>query len=409
MSQSSQKPASEETPARASSASPPAASAPAAAPIHDEATIRWRGALTLSAVSLLILVLLYLILRELATILQPLLIAVLLCYLIVPAHVWLTQHHIASWISYVFIVVMTLFVIYGMGNLVYDNLQQLTDRIPAYEQKLDALVTRVDSFVEDLRNKFPGEPETPETQPTTDRATATATAAAPEPDGLRRRQIREMLSPTALFGMATSTAGNFLDFFRASFVVIFYLIFLLGERAGFQKRVSRAFGPERAEHIMQVIGSINGAVAQYLGVKTFVSTLVALVSTFILWMFGVDLYVMWGILTFFANFIPYVGSLFAVAVPIALSFLQFDEVWKGFAILVLLVVTQQGTGALLEPRLLGQRLGISPLMIVLSLAFWGFLWGIPGMILAVPLMVIVKIILENIEKTRPIATMMSNI
>jgi predicted PurR-regulated permease PerM len=94
--------------------------------------------------------------------------------------------------------------------------------------------------------------------------------------------------------------------------------------------------------------------------------------------------------------------------PIVLSFLQFDDVWKPIVVAIALVGIQQGIGTWLEPRLAGHRLDVSPLLIVLSLAFWWTIWGVPGAILAVPLLVIVKIILDNIPETKPIATLISN-
>src|SRR5207244_9688571 len=105
---------------------------------------------------------------------------------------------------------------------------------------------------------------------------------------------------------------------------------------------------------------------------------------------------------------PYVGSLVAVALPILLSFLQFDEAWKPIVIAILLIGIQQMIGNWIEPRMAGQRLDVSPFLIVVSLAFWWFVCGIIGAILAVPLLVIVKIILDNIPETKPIATLISN-
>ena len=146
------------------------------------------------------------------------------------------------------------------------------------------------------------------------------------------------------------------------------------------------------------------------GIKTVFSGLrIAAVSTIVLASFGVDFWILWGILTFLANFIPYVGSLAAMIPPILLTFLQYDEPWKGVLVATLLIGAQLVTGNLLEPRLAGQKLGVSPIMILLALAFWGWLWGVTGMILAVPIVVIIKIVLENIEQTKPIAELISNV
>ena len=129
----------------------------------------------------------------------------------------------------------------------------------------------------------------------------------------------------------------------------------------------------------------------------------------VLLVFGVDFAILWAILIFLLNFIPYLGSLVALAPPILLAFLQFDEVWRGFAVTGLLIGVQLFTGQYLEPHLAGRKLNLSPLLIILALAFWGYLWGPVGMILAVPLTVVCKIILDNIPETKPVGTLMSNV
>jgi predicted PurR-regulated permease PerM len=125
--------------------------------------------------------------------------------------------------------------------------------------------------------------------------------------------------------------------------------------------------------------------------------------------FGVEFAVMWGVLNFLFNFIPYLGSNVAVSLPIVLSCLQYaEEPWKPLLITLLLLLVQRVVDNFIEPRLTGQKLGLSPLIVLLALAFWGWLWGVVGMIQAVPLTVIGKIILENIRETRLLATLIWN-
>jgi predicted PurR-regulated permease PerM len=206
-----------------------------------------------------------------------------------------------------------------------------------------------------------------------------------------------------------AAVGNFLEFLAATFVVLIYLIFLLAERVSLPGRLARAFGKERAQEILAVVESINRAVHDYISLKTFVSALQGLLSFAVLAAFGVEFAVMWGVLIFLFNFIPYLGSLVAVSLPILLSFLQYaEEPWKPLLITLLLLLVQRVVDNYVEPRLTGHRLGLSPLLVLLALAFWAWLWGVVGMILAVPLTVIGKIILENIRETRPLATLISN-
>src|SRR5439155_7433093 len=164
----------------------------------------------------------------------------------------------------------------------------------------------------------------------------------------------------------------------------------------------------QGNNVIAVAGSINRAITQYLAVKTFSGAMAALLSVAVLAAFGVDFYILWGFLIFLFNYIPYLGSLAAVGMPIVLSFLQLESVGAAITVTIVLVAIQQVMGMFVEPRMAGRRLQVSPLLILLSLSFWGVLWGIVGMILAVPLLVVIKAILENIAETRPLATLMAN-
>ena len=114
----------------------------------------------------------------------------------------------------------------------------------------------------------------------------------------------------------------------------------------------------------------------------------------------------WGTLAFILNFIPYLGSILATVLPVLLAVVQLDSFWAPILIFVLLISMQQLLGTFIEPRMQGTTLGVSPLLIILSLAFWGVVWGIVGMLLAVPLLMVVKIVFENIPATRPVADLM---
>jgi predicted PurR-regulated permease PerM len=195
----------------------------------------------------------------------------------------------------------------------------------------------------------------------------------------------------------------------AIFVVLIYLIFLIAERVSLPRRLGHAFGEARAKEIMAVVEAINHSVHDYIALKTFVCLLQALLSFAVLAAFGVEFAVMWAVLLFLFHYIPYIGSLLTVPLPIVLSFLQYaEEPWKPVVITLLLLLIQWVVDNIIEPRLTGHKLDLSPLIVLLSLAFWGWLWGVVGMILAVPLTVIGKIILENIRETRPLATLLSN-
>ena len=146
---------------------------------------------------------------------------------------------------------------------------------------------------------------------------------------------------------------------------------------------------------------------QYLIAKTLISLATGGVTTGILYIFGVDFALLWGFLTFLLNFIPNFGSIVAGIFPVVLARLQFDSASTALILLVLLVTTQMVMGNVIEPKLLEFSLDLSPLLVLVALIFWGWLWGVWGMILAVPMMSILKIIFENFDTLRPIGLLMS--
>jgi len=343
---------------------------------------RW---LTNAVFGLLLMVLLGFVLYVCASILQPLFIAVLLVYLILPLHHRLVRWHVPSVIAYLLIVFVFLLLFWGIGEMVYRNILELSSqRLSSYEEKLDNLGRKA------LRG-MPFAVRDPETWRVRNLVTFDI-----GPDSRVRDVFR-------------AAVGNFLEFLTATFVVLIYIIFLIAERVSLPGRIARAFGESRAKEILAVVEAINRAVHDYIALKTFVSFLQGLLSFIVLAAFGVDFAVMWGVMIFLFNFIPYIGSFVAVSLPIVLSFLQYaEQPWKPVLITVFLLLIQRVVDNFVEPRLTGRKLGVSPLLVLLSLAFWGWMWGVIGMILAVPLTVIGKIILENIRETKPLAILISN-
>jgi predicted PurR-regulated permease PerM len=353
--------------------------APPAPPNSEGATFLRRT--RMAAYILLLLVLSIHLLEKFRDVLQPFFIAMFLTFMMHPIHRWLVRKGIPSLLAYIVIVALVMLGVLAVGLLIYTNLSQLADRdkLLKYEDRLDAMIR---GGAERLPFK------TPE---------------------LQKHFLREIhVSSEDITAATQAIARRFGDFTTWAVTTFLFILFVIAEKVSFPRRMALAFGAHQGMRILGVVETINLAIGQYVAVKTLVSALAGLLSYAVLAVFEVEFAATWGILIFLLNYIPYLGSLVAVALPIVLSFLQFDEVWKGAVIAALLVGVQQGIGAYLEPRIAGQRLDVSPLLILLALAFWGAIWGIVGMILAVPLLVIVRIILDNIPETRPIATLMSN-
>ena len=122
--------------------------------------------------------------------------------------------------------------------------------------------------------------------------------------------------------------------------------------------------------------------------------------------FGVDFAALFGLLAFFLNFIPNIGSFLAMALRVGFTFFQFGDFWTPFWVFAITEGLDAVLGNYIEPRVMGKGLGLSPLLVFFSLLFWGWLWGIPGMILSVPLTAVVRIVCQNVPSLRPVAVLM---
>ena len=161
--------------------------------------------------------------------------------------------------------------------------------------------------------------------------------------------------------------------------------------------------------MLATIASINRAISSYLRAKTLASLVTALPVVVVLWAFGVSFPGMWGVLAFVGNFIPYVGSLVALVLPVLLAFLELEPLSRPLSVLALLVLLQFVINNFVEPRLTARAVDLSPLVVLIALAFWGLCWGVVGMVLAVPLTVVLKIVWESIPLTRPLARLMAEV
>ena len=191
----------------------------------------------------------------------------------------------------------------------------------------------------------------------------------------------------------------------SSFLVIsLIVIFTLFEAASFGPKVRAAFGSAGAEaRFARAMHEIQ----HYMGIKTVISLATGLLIGIWVGVMGVEFAVFWGLVAFVLNFIPNLGSIIA-AVPTTL--LAMVQIGVGRALLVALgyLVVNMVIGNFIEPPLLGRRLGLSTLVVVLSLVFWGWVWGPVGMLLSVPLTMVVKILLENTEEFRWVAVLLGD-
>ena len=190
-------------------------------------------------------------------------------------------------------------------------------------------------------------------------------------------------------------------------LTLIFFMFMLLEAPFLNKKIDRAFSDSTAIRIKNIMSSVNNDISHYLGTLTLMSLMTAFLCWVVLKIMGVELATGWSILIFLLNFIPAVGSIIATVLPFTMAVLQFSPEYIQPIMVLLLVGTIQFTiGNILTPKLLGDKLGLSPVVIMLSLLLWGMIWGITGAILSVPIASIIKIVCENFEALSPIAVMM---
>ena len=164
---------------------------------------------------------------------------------------------------------------------------------------------------------------------------------------------------------------------------------------------------EQYNQLDNILKEIEVSISKYNGLKSLVSLLTGFLSFVVLYFVGVDSPMFWAFLIFLFNYIPTVGSLIATVFPAIFSLVQFAEFAPFVLILVLVGAIQTIVGNIIEPKLLGNSLNLSSLVTILSLSFWGALWGVMGMLLSVPIMVVLVIVLSKFPKTKPIAILLS--
>jgi len=188
--------------------------------------------------------------------------------------------------------------------------------------------------------------------------------------------------------------------------VTFFLIFIIFEANFLPGRIERAWPGGVSGRVQDMQIQIQESINTYVVVKTGVGLGTAGITGLILFIFGIDLWFTWALLTFILNYVPYIGSLIATIPPLLLGFVTLSPgAW--FIMLILLVSNQQLWGSIIETKWAGRALDISPVLLLLTTAYSYWVWGILGMVLVVPFTVIFKIVLENIEATRPIAILLA--
>jgi AI-2 transport protein TqsA len=340
----------------------------------------WNGLNTLrvAAYATVVLVGSWYLLGQLASVLRPLLLAAFLGYILLPYYRRLSQS-LTPPVAITLIAGATTLMLLGIAAMVTSSVVDLTTQAPELKQKAVRLFSDVTEWIYAL----PG------------------MNSVPQPDKTPQTMAAERITEGVLLLVNLTVVG-----LPEAFAAGLYLLFLLLESSRLPDRVRSAYPKERSDQILHVFGRINSAIVGYLKAKVKSSLVLAVPVGLVLTGFNVKFAFLWMVLTFACNFIPYIGTVVAYTLPVGFAFLQFDS-WVTATVLGAVLLTIHILSAsVVEPMLIGRAVGLSPIVILSALAVWGVLWGLPGMFLAVPLTVVVKIVLENIEITKPVGRLL---
>lgn len=220
--------------------------------------------------------------------------------------------------------------------------------------------------------------------------------------------LQEIIDEVDLRGVLQDFGRTVRSLVSSTGIIIVYLLFLLLEQRTFADKI-KAIIQDRTKQkdAFELIDKMRGDIRTYVAIKVLTSATTGILSFVVLHFVGVDFASFWAVLIFLLNFIPTIGSIIATAFPSVLTLVQFDTLGPFIITVSILSAIQFCIGSLIEPKLMGNRLNLSPIVILLSLGLWGSIWGIPGMFLCVPITVIIMIICSYFPSTRPIAVLLS--
>ena len=208
--------------------------------------------------------------------------------------------------------------------------------------------------------------------------------------------------------LAVMLSSGVISFSKTIFLISIMTAFILIEMRLTKRKMHYAFKDNKAK-ISRISHQIINQTVRYISIKFFISLSTGILCGLASLIIGLDFPIVWGFLAFIMNFIPIFGSIISVGFTTLFSLLQFYPNWgKTVFVLIFMTSVNMILGNILEPRIEGKNLGISPVMILISLSLWGYIWGFTGMLLAVPLMVIIKIVCENIDYLKGLAIIIGN-
>ena len=232
--------------------------------------------------------------------------------------------------------------------------------------------------------------------------------AKSEEQGVELDGLENTDAVTGALAVVASGLESIFGFAGKTLLVLIMTIFMLLEAASLKSKIESAFGGDQSNRIRQSLDSMTLQIQRYVTTKTLVSLVTGILTGCITYALDVDFPVIWGAIAFQLNFIPHVGSIIAVFPPALVALAQYDSPNTAIATFLILGSTQFTICNIIEPRIMGQTLELSPVVVFISMIFWGWFWGAAGIMLAVPLTAAVRIVCLYVDSLRPFAVILGN-
>lgn len=316
-----------------------------------------------------------------ASLLVPVLTALFIAIICSPLINFLTRHKVPHYMAMGVLFFILSLVLVFIGGLINSSIAEFTRSIPQYEKL--ALI-RIDELTVLIKKWH-------------------------LPFEVNANMITDHLNVKSMFSFVGSLMGGMSSIASNIFVLILMVLFMLFEAPDFQHKLSFVLDKtEKYHHISHTkINLILDSVIRYLALKALISLCTGFCVWILLTILDVQYAVLWATLSFLLNFVPNIGSVIA-SVPVILQAFLLNDFSVGMSVMIGMLSINVIIGNLLEPKIMGKNLGLSTLMVFLSLLFWGWLLGIVGMLLSVPLTMVIKIILEANPNTAHYAVLMGN-
>lgn len=327
----------------------------------------------------IVIAMIILLLSFAQSILIPFVIALLIWFVIKKVRnlldkIEIVQKYVPSWIKTILSSLAIFYLIFIVIQLLTVEIQVLSKSYPLYAKNVEIVALKLNELLQvDIREELIS--------------------------GVNNFDFTVLLQ--SLFNSLSETLSNMV-------MIIFYVVFMIVEEGLFLHKLKKMFSnQDRFAASVETIQKVDKSMSRYISLKSFVNLLSAGISFIILSAVGIETPIFWAFLIFLFNFIPSVGPIIGTLIPTLFALLQFGEFVPSLIILFGVGTAVMLIGSLVEPKLMGNTLNISPLVAILALAIWGTLWGITGMLLSVPITVAMIILLSQFESTRPIAILLS--